>query len=330
MVTSCFSGIQRVLTAQSELLQMAQQLAHAIGNGHEDSAEKNALGSHLAIPSASELSRLLPELAAPAARLPFNIVCRGPQRYEWAQISLSQVKAVKRCFGATVNDVFLSVIASALRRYAEMHDILTAGRLLRVIVPVSIRGRDNASELGNRITFLPVSIPFTRSPGRLIATVRERTTFLKGSHVAELVGFAGTLLGTIPPAVQALLAPIASSLPIPAGNIICTQVPGPREPLYLMGHQLVSCYPYVPIGGEFGLNCAVLTYNDVAHFGFSADVHAVPDLSLMPKLLLQSFEELKKVAGVKRRRTVRIAKPVAATQAVHKSEEEKVLAAAGD
>lgn len=339
VLTSCFSSIQRVLTAQSELLQIAHQITHAMSNGVDETAEKNALGSHMAIPSSNDLGRLLPELAAPASRMPFNLVCRGPQRFEWASMSLHDIKAVKRCYGATVNDVFLTIITAAVRRYAELHDTRTAGRLLRVIVPVSIRGRDNAAELGNRITFLPVSIPFTRTPKRLITSVRERTTFLKGSHVAEMVGFAGTLLGTIPPAVQALLGPIASSLPIPAGNIICTQVPGPREALYFIGHQLLSCYPYVPIGGEFGMNCAVLTYNDVAHFGFSADVHAVPDVAVMPKLLLESFEELKKVSGVKRHRTVRRriikpAEPAPAPPPVEMSpaepEEEKALAAAGD
>lgn len=337
VVTSCFTSIQRVLTAQSELLQMAQQLAHAMGNGNEETAEKNALGSHMAIPSADELAHLLPELASPAPRLPFNVVCQGPQRFEWAEIPLHDVKAVKRSHGATVNDVFLTVISAAVRRYAELHNAKTSGRLLRVVVPVSIRGRDNVTELGNRITFLPVSLPFSRSPKRLIGLVRERTTFLKGSHVAELVGFVGTLLGAIPPAVQALLGPIASALPIPAGNIICTQVPGPREPLYLMGHRLLSCYPYVPIGGEFGMNCAVLTYNDVAHFGFSADVHAVPDIAVMPKLLLESFEELKKASGVKGMRPsrARVANPVAPPRvepvAVKVAPiEEKVLAAAGD
>lgn len=345
VVSSCFSSIQRVLTAQAELLQMAQQIAHAVGNGHEETAEKNALGSHMDIPAIDELARLLPELAAPAPRMPFNVVCRGPQRFEWAEISLRDIKAVKREYGATVNDVFLTVISEAIRRYSDLHQVRTAGRLLRVIVPVSIRGRDNATELGNRITFLPVSIPFSRSPKHLIDSVRKRTTFLKGSHVAELVGFAGTLLGTIPPAVQALLGPIASSLPIPAGNIICTQVPGPREPLYFIGHQLLSCYPYVPIGGEFGMNCAVLTYNDVAHFGFSADVHAVPDLATVPKLLLESFEDLNKVSGVKRHRAPRPRRttpdtstrvdPVSVTEEKvsvkeGKVEEDRVLAAAGD
>ena len=303
LVTSFFSAIQRLLTAQSELLEMAQQMTHAAGHPESSNGNSNALGSHVTLPSAQELARLLPEFAAVADRMPFNVVCRGPQMFEWAGISLSEIKQVKRCYGATVNDVFLTLIAAAVRRYADQHRMRTAGKMLRVIVPVSIRGRDKVSELGNRITFLPVTIPFSRSPRHLIESVHERTTFLKGSHIAEMVGFVGTLLGAIPTAIQGMLGPIASALPIPVGNIICTQVPGPREPLYLLGHRMLSCYPYVPIGGELGMNCAVLTYNDVAHFGFSGDVHAVPDLKVFPKYLVEAFAELKKVSGIKRRST---------------------------
>jgi hypothetical protein len=59
---------------------------------------------------------------------------------------------------------------------------------------------------------------------------------------------------------------------------------------------MLACYPYVPIGGELGMNCAVLTYNGTAYFGFTGDVHAVPDLQRFEKLLLRSFAELKRNA----------------------------------
>jgi hypothetical protein len=57
---------------------------------------------------------------------------------------------------------------------------------------------------------------------------------------------------------------------------------------------MLACYPYVPIGGEMGMNCAVLTYNGTAYFGFTGDAHAIPDLQQFEKLLNQSFTELRK------------------------------------
>jgi len=70
-------------------------------------------------------------------------------------------------------------------------------------------------------------------------------------------------------------------------------VPGPQFPLYMRGHKLLSWYPYVPVGGEMALNCAILSYNGVMYFGFSGDVHAAPDLRRLEDLLKESFRELK-------------------------------------
>ena len=47
------------------------------------------------------------------------------------------------------------------------------------------------------------------------------------------------------------------------------------------------------------LNCAILTYNGTAYFGFSGEVHAVPDLRRLETLLQLSFKELRDAAGVR-------------------------------
>ena len=59
-----------------------------------------------------------------------------------------------------------------------------------------------------------------------------------------------------------------------------------------MGHKMVSWYPYVPIGGEMGLNCAILSYNGTAYFGFTCDVGAVPDPENLEKFVAASCAEL--------------------------------------
>ena len=66
--------------------------------------------------------------------------------------------------------------------------------------------------------------------------------------------------------------------------MVCTNVPGPQYPLYLLGHKMLHCYPYVPVGGEMALNCAILTYNGTAYFGFSGEVHAAPDSAAIGEL----------------------------------------------
>ncbi|HYG98557.1 MAG TPA: wax ester/triacylglycerol synthase family O-acyltransferase [Terriglobales bacterium] len=304
-ITSMFSAVQRVLTAQAEVLSVAQRVAAAAGRQSESSSPEGSNGSaqNGQVPAIADLVNLLPEFLAPTARLPFNVVCRGPQRFSWAEIPLEEIKAVKNACGVTVNDVVLAVMTTAIGKYVELHGVKTEGRLLRIVVPVNVRGKDSTGELGNRITFAPVTVPMgVHEPLQLVASVRERTAFVKSAHLAELVGLAGTLLTTVPTPVQAFAGPIASQLPISVCNTICTNVPGPTVPLYVLGHKMLSWYPYVPIGGEMGMNCAVLTYDGKMFFGFTGDVQAVPDLDRLAKSVGISFAELRKAAGVRTRR----------------------------
>ena len=150
-------------------------------------------------------------------------------------------------------------MTATIRRYSELHGDRVKGKLLRMMVPVNLRGNESPTELGNRISLVPVTIPLDiRNPRKLLAAAHERTDFLKRVHAAELVSLAGGLIGFLPTSVQALTGPLVSQLPITPFNLVCTNVPGPQFPLYLLGHEMLRCYPYVPIGGEMAVNCADL------------------------------------------------------------------------
>ncbi len=275
--------VQRVLRMQADIVDIARK---ALG-----SADLNSVDAW---------DRFLPELSAPTERLPFNLICEGPQKIAWATIPMAQVHAVREALGAKVNDVVVAVVAGALRRYAELRGVDVRGRKLRIVVPVNMRTNGSSGGLGNRLSFVPVTVPLDqRNEKKLLKAVHERMQFLKSAHAAEFVGLAGGLLGTIPPALQALAGPVASQLPISLCNLICTNVPGPEIPLYFMGHKMLRWYPYVPIGGEMGMNCALLSYNGTAYFGFSGDVHAAPGLQRLEGFVRASFAELRKAAGIK-------------------------------
>jgi len=246
----------------------------------------------------AEMIRMLSEMAAPAERLPFNTICRGPQKFAWTQVPLADIKAVKNSCGGTVNDVILATVTRAFGRYAKHRGVDLEGRSLRIVIPVNVRGNGSATELGNKISFVPVPIPLDiRDPLKLLAVVRERVEFLKHARAAEFVSLFGGLLSALPSAFWATAGPVVSQLPLSLCNIICTNVPGPQMPLYLMGHKMLSWYPWVPIGGLMGINCAILTYNGTAFFGFTGDVNAAPDLERLEELVVKSFAELRSGAG---------------------------------
>lgn len=330
LLESCISTVQRALTVETELLIFAQRvLAAAAANGSATAQSVLENGNHPngGLPSVDELNQLLPELFSPAERLPFNVVCRGPQKFECTEIPLDQLRAVKHACGVTLNDVLLSLVTSAVRQYAQMHRVPLRGRSLRIVVPVSLRDKHAMRELGNHISFVPVMVPMGFQRVRsVVDAVHEHTMLLKRTHLAELVGLAGSLLGAIPVPVQAAVGPIASQLPLSVCNLICTDVPGPKVPLYLMGHRMLTCAPYVPIGGEMGMNIAILTYNNTAYFGFTGDVHAVPDLHLFPRLLLKSFAELQDQTRVRSRRRHAAAAPSVQPESVPGGTPEEAMA----
>jgi hypothetical protein len=102
-----------------------------------------------------------------------------------------------------------------------------------------------------------------------------------------------------PTSAQALAGHVISRVPFTPFNMVCTNVPGPQYPLYLLGHRMLHLYPYVPVGGEMALNCAILTYDGTAYFGFSGCMHAAPDLRRLERFLKLSFLELREAAGVR-------------------------------
>src|SRR5271157_3862582 len=280
LAKSYLSLVSGALTLHTGLLNMAQQ---AVANPEGPPAE---------------MIQLLSELATPAERLPFNTVCRGPQKFAWTEVPLADIKAVKNKWGGTVNDVVLTTVTLAFGRYAEQRGVGLKGRSLRIVIPVNVRGNGSATELGNKLSFVPVPVPLDiRDPQKLLAVVCERVEFLKHARAAEFVGLFGGVLSYFPSAFWANVGPVVGQLPLSLCNIICTNVPGPQMPLYLMGHKMLSWYPWVPIGGLMGINCAILTYNGTAYFGLTGDVHAAPDLGRLEKFVDQSFAELKSIAA---------------------------------
>ena len=282
-VDSYSDFVKRILSAMTDLLSMAERVAV---NGDPAAAD--------------EFATLFPEITAFTERLRFNVIYRGPQKFACTEIPLADVKAIKLKAGASVNDVILALVTASIRRYCELHGDSVKGKLLRIMVPVNLRSNTRTSELGNRISLVPVTIPLDiRQPAKLLAAVHKRTEFLKRMHAAELVSLAGGLIGMFPTSLQGMAGPLASRLPVTPFNLVCTNVPGPQVPLYLLGRKMLHCYPYVPVGGEMAVNCAILSYNGTVYFGFSGDTHAAPDLRKLERLLQECFVELRDAVGLR-------------------------------
>jgi len=284
LATSLSEMVERVLSAQSAALDVAQ-----------------ALVSNRAARGLDQLVRLVPELLTPVERLPFNQPCSGSRKVAWAEIPMAEVKSIRESCGGTLNDVVLTVVTLAVSHYAQLHGASVKGRLLRLMVPVNLRREGADNGLGNRVSLLPVSAPLdVRDPVKLLEEIRQRTEALKDAHVADLIHLIATWMGMTPVPLQAAVGPLSNLLPVPPFNMVCTNVPGPQVPLYALGRKMLTYYPYVPIGNQMGVGCAIQSYNQVLYVGLTADAQAAPDVGRLKQFVDQAFRELCQAAGVKR------------------------------
>ena len=251
------------------------------------------------------LVELLPELAVPVERLPFNKPCTGARKFCWTEISLADVQAIREAAGGTVNDVILATLTRALACYVKMHGESVVNRFVRIVCPVNLRPADQNGGLGNQISFLPVALPMdAHGPVRMLKTVATRTENLKRSGALGFVGLAARWLAAAPPPIQALFWRNIPDLilPVPLLNMICTNVTGSATPLYAVGRRMLAAYPQVPTGYDLGVGCAVHSYDGKLFFGLIADSEAAPDVDRLRDFLDISFQELRRTVALKKAR----------------------------
>jgi hypothetical protein len=82
----------------------------------------------------------------------------------------------------------------------------------------------------------------------------------------------------------------------PFFNLVCTNVPGPQFPLYLMGARLLEAFPIVPLTRNLNAVVGILSYDGTLHFGLFADRDACPDVEVLAAGIDDAFSELKKLA----------------------------------
>ena len=282
LASSLSDSVQRILSAQMAVVNVAETLI-----------SDDVLGSW------NQFAALAPELLAPVERLPFNQPVRGPRKLAWAELPISEVCSIRKALGGTLNDVILTALTIAVRRYAELHGQSMHNRLLRLMVPVNLRRDEKHHGFGNRVSAMPVNIPLDiRDPAELLNAVRQRTEAMKRAHVADLIKLSSAWMGITPVPLQAMLGSLASLLTVPLFNMVCTNVPGPQYPLYLLGREMLTFHPYVPIGGDMGVNCAIQSYNGKLYFGLTADSSGAPDVRRLNDFLEEAFGELRLAAGI--------------------------------
>jgi diacylglycerol O-acyltransferase / wax synthase len=206
-----------------------------------------------------------------------------------AQRPLADLKRIKGRFDATVNDVVLAVASGGVRRFFERRG--EAPVKLKAMVPVSVRTEDGASQFGNQISFVFVDLPCDESdPIQRLVGVKEEVAKRKRSGEPEGADRVLKAFGYAPHSVQRVVSHLVASPR--AFNLVVSNIPGPREPLYMLGCELEESYPVVPIADRHALAIGFTTIKDEGFFGVYADRESLPDADLLAECLDESADEL--------------------------------------
>lgn len=243
----------------------------------------------------------LPTVRAP--RTPLNGSISPHRRMAMRSVSLEDIKTIKTAAGVTVNDIVMAVSTGALRRYLQARDCLP-DQPLRAMVPVSTRTGDEVDIWTNRVSALFVSLPTgeddplerIRVMSEAMVEAKEQFDLVPADAIVDLAGLSS-------PALAAQAARLASSLHLADQttfpvNVVISNIPGPRESLYLAGSELQHYFPVSTISEGIGLNITVHSYRDHLDIGLVADRQLVPDLDVLVDLHVDEVGVLSRALGL--------------------------------
>jgi diacylglycerol O-acyltransferase len=234
-------------------------------------------------------ARALLDAARPARTSSLNTRISAMRHLGRISRPMEDLLRIKRDFGVKLNDVVLAACAGGVRELQRERG--ERASRLKTMVPVNVRGSDAADELGNRISFMFVDLPCDeRDPVRRLREIHMATSERKRSREPEGADDVMRSLGFLPGPVQRLASRLVASPR--AFNLTVSNIPGPREPLYMLGCELAEAYPVVPIADRHALSIGVTTVGDGAYFGLYADPESLPQGDHLAASIDRSIDEL--------------------------------------
>jgi WS/DGAT/MGAT family acyltransferase len=232
-----------------------------------------------------------------------NEAITGARRVATQQVDLARLRSVGKQADASVNDVFLAICSAALRRHLSDSGLLPE-RSLVAGVPVSLRqpGDTGANAVGTMWSTLGTDVP---DPLARLKAIHESMVASK-SHLNSMSPSARKVftMVTMTPVIAVLMSGLGARIRPPM-NVTISNVPGPREAVYLNGARLEAFYPIsIPVQGQ-ALNITCVTYDGKFNIGFTGCRDSLPHLQRIAVYAGEALDELEEAIAAPVRKTSR-------------------------
>lgn len=190
---------------------------------------------------------------------PLNGPITTRRRYVAARVDLDDVRRICRAFDVTVDDVALAALTDSYRAMLLRRGDRLGPDSLRTLVP------DTAQVLLPR---LPVG---EDNPVLRLRLVQARLAAEKAATRHRPPDPLAAAARMLPFPVTAWAMNLLARLPQRSVATMAVHLPGPGEPLQLMGRRVIEVLPIPPIGMQLRTGVAILSYADRLFFGVLAD-----------------------------------------------------------
>jgi len=225
-----------------------------------------------------------------SAKTPLTGQVTAGRQFASAAVSMQRVNKIRTRARATLNHIALTCVDGALRRYLKDLDV-ELRRPITIQMPVNLR-KSGENSLGNKIGIIQVELsPPTDDP------------YVRLRNIGYSLRNVRTMVDSVPPeAIESytlitnLVAQIAETLRLsnhmpPMGNTLVSNVPGPKDHLYIKGACLEEMHPISTLPPSNLLNITLFSYGGELFFGFIA-TDELPELDRLAQYVSEAFTEL--------------------------------------
>ena len=256
-----------------------------------------ALRKALTALSGSDPGGSQPFTAHPA---PMNEPLSMARSYATLSLPLEEMHQVGHRFGATLNDLTITIVDEGVHRYLRQTGRAFPHRLV-AMCPMSLRDEgDTEAKTKASAMFVHLGQPASTVEeriGEVVAQMVIAKKELRSMSKDAAMTYAIAALGL----AELRTAPGISQVTRPLANLVISNVPGGKDTMYVNGARLVGTYPVTAVAAQIGLNATVTSDSGRMDFGFLGNGATMYALSDLAKHVADAYEELKSTGTGARR-----------------------------
>ena len=225
-----------------------------------------------------------------APRVSINVPVSGHHRLMLVRADLGRIRNVAHAHGGTVNDVVLTAVAGGARSLLDARGELAPGLILQASVPASLRGPTDDRAAGNQVGVIIVPLPLGEAdPARRLVSIAAATATRKRQPLHQ-------------PNARVLQSWMIRAMKRQhLINLLVSNVPGPRDPLYVAGARITEVFQLGTVQGNVTINVGAFSYAGQLNLGVAGDSEAVRDLAIFAGGISDTLSQLDVPVGARSR-----------------------------